>query len=89
MYHVHSLFFIIKGKPMNEFRITWYGAIHGDITIEAESAKDAKEKLIEMGSGDLVRASTIWQSEDPISIDCVETQLGMMDEKEWEFVYGT
>ena len=73
---------------MNEFKLTWYGAVHGDITIEAESAGDAKAKLSEMRNNDLVKLSTIWQSEDPVSIDCVETDLGVLNVEEWELIYG-
>ena len=59
------------------------------VTIEAESASDAKTKLAEMRNNDLVKSSSIWQSEEPVSIDCVETDLGLMDIKEWELVYGS
>ena len=33
---------------MHEFKLTWHGAVHGDITIVAESATRAKAKLAEM-----------------------------------------
>ena len=74
---------------MHEFKLTWHGAVHGDIIIEAESASDAKTRLAEMRNNDLVKSSSIWQSEEPVSIDCVETDLGLMDIKEWELVYGS
>ena len=74
---------------MHEFKLTWHGAVHGDITIEAESASDAKSKLAGMRNNDLVKSSSIWQSEEPVSIDCVETDLGLMDIKEWELIYGS
>ena len=74
---------------MHEFKLTWHGAVHGDIIIVAESASRAKTKLAELNNDDLIKASTIWQSEEPISIDSVETDLGLMDIKEWELVYGS
>ena len=55
----------------------------------SESASRAKTKLAEMKNNDLVKSSSIWQSEEPVSIDCVETDLGLMDIKEWELVYGS
>ena len=73
---------------MHEFKLTSHGAVHGDITIVAESATRAKAKLAEMKNDDLVRSSSIWQSEEPVSIDCVETDLGLMDINEWELIYG-
>ena len=41
-----------------------------------------------MRNNDLVKLSTIWQSEDPVSIDCVETDLDVLNVEEWELIYG-
>ena len=73
---------------MEKFKITWQTVVHGDLIIEADSAWDAEEALRKMPREQLIKASKIWHSEDPISIECAETQFGPLDEQEWKFIYG-
>ena len=68
---------------MEKHKITWQGSVHGDIEIEANSAQDAKEKLLAMSRSELVQSSKIWNSDQPVQIDCVDTQFGIFDEETW------
>ena len=68
---------------MEKHKITWQGSVHGDIEIEANSAQEAKEKLLAMSRSELVQSSKIWNSEQPVQIDCVDTQFGIFDEETW------
>ena len=68
---------------MEKHKITWQGNVFGDIEIEANSAQEAKEKLLAMSRSELVQSSKIWNSEQPVQIDCVDTQFGIFDEETW------
>jgi len=68
---------------MEKHKITWQGSVHGDIEIEANSAQEAKEKLLAMSRSELVQSSKIWNSDQPVQIDCVDTQFGIFDEETW------
>ena len=68
---------------MEKHKITWQGSVHGDIEIEANSAQEAKEKLLAMRRSELVQSSKIWNSDQPVQIDCVDTQFGIFDEETW------
>ena len=68
---------------MEKHKITWKGSVHGDIEIEANSAQEAKEKLLAMSRSELVQSSKIWNSDQPVQIDCVDTQFGIFDEETW------
>ena len=68
---------------MSMHKITWQGSVHGDIEIEANSAQEAKEKLLAMSRSELVQSSKIWNSDQPVQIDCVDTQFGIFDEETW------
>ena len=56
--------------------------------MEAETASDAKEMLASMKNEDLVKSSSIWQTEEPVSVENVLTDLGDLDEETWEIIYG-
>ena len=56
--------------------------------MEAETASDAKEMLASMKNEDLVKSSSIWQTEEPVSVENVSTDLGDLDEETWEIIYG-
>ena len=43
---------------------------------------EAKEKLKEITLIKLVQSSKIWNSDQPVQIDCVDTQFGIFDEEE-------
>ena len=73
---------------MSKHIITWCRTIHGDISVEAETASDAKEMLASMKNEDLVKSSSIWQTEEPVSVENVSTDLGDLDEETWEIIYG-
>ena len=65
---------------MDEFSITWSGKIFGNIKISAKNSREAKQRL----SGckiDLVKKSEIWDNEDQLSIESVDTYLGIFDER--------
>ena len=68
---------------MEKHKITWQGSVHGDIEIESNSAQKAKEKLLAMSRSELVQSSKIWNSDQPVQIDCVDTQFGIFDEETW------
>ena len=68
---------------MSIHKITWQGNFFGDIEIEANSAQEAKEKLLAMSRSELVQSSKIWNSDQPVQIDCVDTQFGIFDEETW------
>ena len=68
---------------MSIHKITWQGNVFGDIEIEANSAQEAKEKLLAMSRSELVQSSKIWNSDQPVQIDCVDTQFGIFDEETW------
>jgi len=72
---------------MEEFSITWSGKIYGNIKIREKSSKKAKEKLRSMTKIDLVGNSGIWQNDDCIKIECVDTYLGTLDEKTWDMIF--
>ena len=72
---------------MDEHTLTWRGEVYGEIKIYAESASEAHKKLDEMTYEDLVKASKIWKNEKPVSIECVDTTLGLFDQETWEEIY--
>lgn len=72
---------------MSSYTITWRGEVFGDLKIVAESADEAKEKIARMPRSDLVKHSSIWQHETPVSIETVDTELGLFDQNTWELLY--
>ena len=45
------------------------------------------KKLDEMTYEDLVKTSKIWKNEKPVSIECVDTTLGLFDQETWEEIF--
>ncbi len=72
---------------MDEHTLTWKGEVYGEIKIYAESASEAQKKLEEMTYEELVKTSKIWKNEEPVSIECVDTTLGLFEKETWEDMY--
>ena len=72
---------------MDEHTLTWRGEVHGEIKIYAESASEAQKKLEDMTYEELVKTSKIWKNEKPVSIECVDTKLGLFEKEAWEEIY--
>ena len=71
---------------MSIHRITWQGSIYGDIEIEANSAQDAKEKLLSMDLSVLLSSSKLWNNDKPVQIEGVDTNYGFVDQRTWELL---
>ena len=72
---------------MDEFSITWSGKIFGNIKITAKNSREAKQRLSEFSKIDLVKKSEIWNNEDQLSIESVDTYLGIFDEEGWDMIF--
>ena len=72
---------------MDEFSITWSGKIFGNIKISAKNSREAKQRLSEFSKIDLVKNSEIWDNEDQLSIESVDTYLGIFDEEGWDMIF--
>ena len=72
---------------MDTYTITWRGEVFGDLKITAETADEAKAKLASIPRSELVKHSSIWQHDKPVSIETVDTELGLFDKESWELVY--
>ena len=72
---------------MENHKITWRAEVCGDVKIFAETAEEAKILLASMSRIDLLKKSNIWQHEKPVSIDTVDTKLGLLDQETGEIVY--
>ena len=66
---------------MDEFSITWSGKIFGNIKVSAQNSREAKQRLSELSKINLVKKSEIWDNEDQLSIESVDTYLGVFDEE--------
>ena len=71
---------------MSIHKITWQGNVFGDIEIEANSVREAKEKLKEMTQTKLVQSSKIWNNDKPVQIEGVDTDYGFVDQRTWELL---
>ncbi len=71
---------------MKKYKITWKGIVHGDIEIEASSAQEAKEKLANISRPELLKMSTIWNSDELVQIEGVDTKYGYVDQETWELL---
>ena len=71
---------------MSIHKITWQGNVFGDIEIEANSAQEAKEKFKEMTQTKLVQSSKIWNNDNPVQIEGVDTDYGFVDQRTWELL---
>ena len=72
---------------MEDHTITWRAEVCGDVKISAETADEAKAKLASIPRSELVKHSSIWQHDKPVSIETVDTELGLFDKESWELVY--
>ena len=72
---------------MDTYTITWRGEVFGDLKITAETADEAKAKLASIPRSELVKHSSIWQHDKPVSVETVDTELGLFDKESWELVY--
>ena len=72
---------------MENHTITWRAEVCGDVKISAETADEAKAKLASIPRSELVKHSSIWQHDKPVSIETVDTELGLFDKESWELVY--
>ena len=72
---------------MENHTITWRAEVCGDVKISAETADEAKAKLASIARSELVKHSSIWQHDKPVSIETVDTELGLFDKESWELVY--
>ena len=81
------LVFFFREVGMEDHTITWRGEVCGEIKITAETAEEAKILLASMSRNDLLKKSNIWQHEQPVSIDTVDTKLGLLDQETWETIY--
>lgn len=71
---------------MSIHKIIWQGNVFGDIEIEANSAQEAKAKLKEMTQTKLVQLSKIWNNDNPVQIEGVDTDYGFVDQRTWELL---
>ena len=71
---------------MSIHKIIWQGNVFGDIEIEANSAQEAKAKLKEMTQTKLVQLSKIWNNNNPVQIEGVDTDYGFVDQRTWELL---
>ena len=65
----------------------WSGKIFGNIKISAKNSREAKQRLSEFSKIDLVKKSEIWDNEDQLSIESVDTYLGIFDEEGWDMIF--
>ena len=72
---------------MDTYTITWRGEIFGDLKITAETTDEAKAKLKSIPRSELVKLSSIWQHDKPVSIETIDTELGIFDKDTWELIY--
>ena len=72
---------------MEEFSITWSEKIYGDIKIQAKSSKEAKAKLRSMTKQELVKSSSIWNSDENTKVESVDTYLGVFNEELWDMIF--
>ena len=72
---------------MEEFSITWSEKIYGDIKIRAKSSKEAKAKLRSMTKQELVKSSSIWNSDENTKVESVDTYLGVFNEELWDMIF--
>ncbi len=49
--------------------------------------REQKKKLEDMTYEELVKTSKIWKNEKPVSIECVDTTLGLFEKETWEEIY--
>ena len=72
---------------MDNYTITWRGEVFGDLKITAETADEAKAKLAFIPRSELVKHSSIWQHDKPVSVETVDIELGLIDKESWELIY--
>lgn len=71
---------------MKNYTITWRGEVFGDVKIAAKTAEEAKEKIALISRSDLVKHSSIWQHDKPVSIENFDTDLSLFDQETWEAI---
>jgi len=72
---------------MEKHTITWRAEVCGNVNIVAETAEEAKTLLASMSRNDLIKNSNIWQHEKPVSIEAIDTKLGILDQETWDTIY--
>ena len=68
---------------MKIHKITWQGTLQGDIDIEASSAQEARQKLENISRQELIKLSTIWNNDQPLTIENVQ---GYVDPETWDLI---
>ena len=71
---------------MESFTITWCGEICGNVEIHAQSAEEAKIRLASLPRSDLIKGSNIWHHQKPVSIESIDTRLGLLELEAWETI---
>ena len=64
--------------------VRWYIRKYKNI---CQKSREAKQRLSEFSKIDLVKKSAIWDNEDQLSIESVDTYLGIFDEEGWDMIF--
>ena len=68
---------------MKIHKITWQGTLQGEIDIEASSAQESRQKLENISRQELIKLSTIWNNDQPLTIENVQ---GYVDPDTWDLI---
>ena len=68
---------------MDTYTITWRGEVFGDLKITAKTVDEAKTKLASIPRSELIKHSSIWQHDKPVSVETVYTECSFFDKESW------